>query len=482
MTHENHGARPRLISWSIAGVTLLILAASALLPRFAGATRHVAQPAFDSAQPAPQAELDVTSVPQTLPIAGRVVDRKGQPVAGAKVYLYVDPDEPLTHTPISPPVRATSGADGRFRFTVDRIELASGLVRNGYPSVFLAAFAEGYGPAWTKELTIDDPDGNRLELVADDAPITGRLIDLEGRPLPDVTVRVVQVDATPTEDLSPWLSATQSNPNTAYQSFYDVHEVAAGQPLDVDSTGRDRLRRTIPAPRCGPRADCLDPDPRRQDPDAGRAGDDARRAVELDPVPASPTGADGTEHRYFDLRDRVRARCRPRAECRGRRRRCCHGPAGSGSGHPPQNDLPPGIRELLSAPPMAVGHVDTSHDGRARALPSGRPARGPSGRAGYEAQRRNDLSTHVPGTIRRTGRRAHQARLQTRARNSGAGKGHEPNDRQARRGLRRIPSHARESELEFRPTTSAFSSRSRRDPMAASRSPHCPARAWWLRP
>ena len=188
MTHENHGARPRLTSWSLTGVTLLILAALALLPRFAGATRHVAQPALDSAQPAPRAEPDVTPVPQTLPIAGRVVDRQGRPVAGAKVYLAVDPDEPLTHAPISPPVRATTGADGRFRFTIDRIELASGLARNDHGSVLLAAFAEGYGPAWTEELTIDDPDGNRLELVADDAPITGRLIDLEGRPLPDVTV------------------------------------------------------------------------------------------------------------------------------------------------------------------------------------------------------------------------------------------------------------------------------------------------------
>ena len=161
------------------------------------------------ARPAPRAEPEVTSVPQTLPIAGRVVDRKGQPVADTKVYLYFDPDATLTHTPISPPVRATSGTDGRFRFTVDRIELSSGLAPNGYSRAFLAAFAEGYGPAWAKELTIDDPDGNRLELVADDAPITGRLIDLEGRPLPDVTVRVVQVDATPTEDLSAWLSATR---------------------------------------------------------------------------------------------------------------------------------------------------------------------------------------------------------------------------------------------------------------------------------
>jgi hypothetical protein len=218
MTHENHGARPGLISWNITGVTLLILATSALLPRFASATRHIAQPALDAAQSAPQAEPDVTPVPQTLPIAGRVVDRKGQPVAGAKVYLYGNPDQPLTHAPISPPARATSGADGRFRFIVDRVELVSGLDRNGHPGARLAAFAEGYGPAWTEWLTIDDPDGNRLELVADDAPIAGRLIDLEGRPLPDVTVRVVQVDATPTEDLSPWLS----DPKTAFRSFYTM--------------------------------------------------------------------------------------------------------------------------------------------------------------------------------------------------------------------------------------------------------------------
>ncbi len=33
-------------------------------------------------------------------------------------------------------------------------------------------------------------------------------------------------------------------------------------------------------------------DPGPQDPDAGRAGDDARRAVEIDPVPGSPAGAD----------------------------------------------------------------------------------------------------------------------------------------------------------------------------------------------
>ena len=183
-----------------------------------------------------------------MPIAGRVLDREGQPISGAKVYLYVDPDESLTQAPISPPVHATTGTDGRFRFTLDRIELASGLASHGYPRVFLAAFAEGYGPAWAKELTIDDPDGNRLELVADDAPVVGRLIDLEGRPLPDVTVRVVQVDATPTDDLSAWLSATRGNPNAANRSFSIFTRWLPASlamlipPVKTDADGRFQLR------------------------------------------------------------------------------------------------------------------------------------------------------------------------------------------------------------------------------------------------
>ncbi len=238
MTHETVGARLRRISPSMTGVSLLILATSALLPRFAGATRHAAPPALDPAQPPPRAEPDVASVPRTVPIGGCVVDRKGRPVAGARVYLSVDPDEPLTHTSIAPLVRATSGADGSFRFTVNRTELAARITRNGYPGVHLAAFAEGYGPAWAERLTSDDPDGNRLELVADDAPVAGRLIDLEGRPLPDVTVRRGpgrrHADRGPLAVAGGDPEGPEDGPPVLRQ---DVHEVAAGQPLDADSTG-----------------------------------------------------------------------------------------------------------------------------------------------------------------------------------------------------------------------------------------------------
>lgn len=249
MTHETDGARPRSSSLSLAGVPLLILATSALLPRFAGATRHSSQPAGQSTPPARDADIDVPPVPQNVAIAGRVVDQQGRPVAGARVYLHVDSDDRLTPVPIPPPVRATTGADGRFRFTVDRIELASGPVRDGQPGVFLAAFAEGYGPGWTRELAIGDPDGNLVELVDDDAPIGGRLIDLEGRPLPGVTVRVVHIDATPTEDLSPWLSATRRDPNAPRNWFFSMftRSLPAGlslliPPVETGADGRFILR------------------------------------------------------------------------------------------------------------------------------------------------------------------------------------------------------------------------------------------------
>ncbi len=300
-----------------------------------------------------------------FPISCRWRDKssigKGQPVSGARVYLYVNTEDSLTHTSMLPSVRATSGADGRFRFTIDRIELASGLVHNGYPRVFLAAFAAGYGPAWANELTIDEPAA-----IAPGSWPTMR------RSRADCSISRA---AAAGREHGAWCKSTRrrrrtfrrgcrrarSNPNTARRSFSDVHEVAAGQPRHVDSPGQ----------RPTPTADSSSEVPavsrssiliqgakiRRRS-----AGDNARRAVDLDPVPAPPTGADDDEYRYFDLHDWVQACYRPRAGCGWRRRRCRHGPAGSGSGHLPQNDLPPGIRESLSTHPMAFGHVDTSHD------------------------------------------------------------------------------------------------------------------------
>jgi hypothetical protein len=219
MTYEKDRARPLSIPKLVTGLTLLILVATwIILPRLANATRHAEQAAAEPAAPARRESQGPNSVPQTVSVSGRVVNPNGQPVPGAKLYLYGDPGERSLREPVSPPVRAMTDADGWFRFNIERSELAPARSHQRFPGPLLAAFAEGYGPVWTDELMIGDPHGALLELVADDPPITGRLIDLEGRPLPDVLVRVIQVDATPKNDLSAWVDELQKKP-TGYQSF-----------------------------------------------------------------------------------------------------------------------------------------------------------------------------------------------------------------------------------------------------------------------
>ena len=42
-----------------------------------------------------------------------------------------------------------------------------------------------------------------LQLVKDEVPIEGRILDLEGRPVPGATVTTDEIFATPGEDLTP---------------------------------------------------------------------------------------------------------------------------------------------------------------------------------------------------------------------------------------------------------------------------------------
>ena len=143
----------------------------------------------------------------------------------------------------APPARATTGPDGRFRFAIDRSELAS--------SDSVAAFAEGYGPAWAHDMKVGDPDGLDLRLAADDVPIAGRLIDMEGHPVAGVAVRVIQLDATPEGDLTRWLGeiAPMASGDTAsgFRAFHRFTRslpaalAALIRPSTTGSDGRFRL-------------------------------------------------------------------------------------------------------------------------------------------------------------------------------------------------------------------------------------------------
>jgi protocatechuate 3,4-dioxygenase beta subunit len=138
----------------------------------------------------------------TVNVRGRVLGPDGKPVAGAKLYLM--PSDHGRRSPDATVPRATSGSDGRFQFAHPAGEL-----RDLYNDIVATAAHLGVG--WERIPAGGKTDDLTLHLVIDDAPISGQLIDLEGKPVEGATVSVSEIKAAPNEDLGPWLKAVKEN-------------------------------------------------------------------------------------------------------------------------------------------------------------------------------------------------------------------------------------------------------------------------------
>jgi RNA polymerase sigma factor (sigma-70 family) len=136
----------------------------------------------------------------SLAYGGRVLGPDGRPVAGAKLYLALWWG--YHYEPFTAPESATTGPDGRFQFMAPKAKY------DGQPTI-VAAAAPNLGVGWVGLRKDDKRTDLTLKLVADDVPITGRIVDLEGKPVAGATVRLLQVMASPTEDLGPWLNAAK---------------------------------------------------------------------------------------------------------------------------------------------------------------------------------------------------------------------------------------------------------------------------------
>jgi RNA polymerase sigma factor (sigma-70 family) len=138
----------------------------------------------DAAQPAASGE---TATSEMITFRGRVLDPRGRPLAGATLHLVGERLEPSTYRT----VRATTGPDGRFRFEVPGKDFTGGPWKAQQDAVNVVARAPGYAFGLA-----DDGDAFRestLTTARDDAPIVGRVVDLEGRPVAGVSVKVMQV-------------------------------------------------------------------------------------------------------------------------------------------------------------------------------------------------------------------------------------------------------------------------------------------------
>jgi RNA polymerase sigma factor (sigma-70 family) len=119
--------------------------------------------------------------------AGRVLDPDGKPVPGARLYaLYYTPKV------LPVPERGTTDKDGRFRFTVPTGEFDGTAAARPWDEVIVFAVAAGHGlnlPDFSQPPPADRTDLT-IRLAKDDVPITGRVLDLQGKPVAGATVTV----------------------------------------------------------------------------------------------------------------------------------------------------------------------------------------------------------------------------------------------------------------------------------------------------
>jgi RNA polymerase sigma factor (sigma-70 family) len=169
---------------------------------------------------------------QQVVIKGRALGPDGKPFKGAKVYLNAQGQE-------KPPVRATTGDDGRFEFRVRRSELAG--PEEDPPQV--VATGDGCGADWRRVPTEGTAELT-LRLIKDDVPIRGRILTLEGKPVAGAKVRVHGVLAYPGGDLTPLLKAMREGKDRGeYPTPRGWPFRLPNQPKEVvcDAAGRFRL-------------------------------------------------------------------------------------------------------------------------------------------------------------------------------------------------------------------------------------------------
>jgi RNA polymerase sigma factor (sigma-70 family) len=181
--------------------------------------------------PKPPAADDKDSVAYS----GRVLGPAGRPVAGAKLYLTLGMG--YLKRPAPSPVYGTTGKDGRFSFTVSRATF-------GDRYTVVTASAAKHGPAWVNVPQGHKRDSLMIRLVKDDAPITGQIVDLEGKPVRGATLTVLQIHAAHGEDLGAWLEAIRdknARSGKLEHQYFKRYTIALCPKASTDARGNFRL-------------------------------------------------------------------------------------------------------------------------------------------------------------------------------------------------------------------------------------------------
>jgi RNA polymerase sigma factor (sigma-70 family) len=184
-----------------------LLAGTGALARFKPAAAGSEPPAAGKAEATkPAAPAATDEEKGDITYAGRVLGPDGKPFAGAKLHLLY-----FTPKALPVPARATSDAEGRFQFKVARADFERSASATPWESGMVVAVADGYGLG-LHEVVRNKPlprTDLTIRLAKDDAPLHGRVLDLEGKPVAGVKVRVHGLYAPRKGDLTDFVKAVK---------------------------------------------------------------------------------------------------------------------------------------------------------------------------------------------------------------------------------------------------------------------------------
>jgi RNA polymerase sigma factor (sigma-70 family) len=165
-------ARIKLVVAAVVGLAVMGFGLAAVPPRPIERPPLEALPALTAnpTKAAPPRPADAKAE-ERIEIKGVVVGSDDRPVAGAKLFLF-------KWGQLVPAPKTVAGKDGTFAFEVEEKKAES-----------LIATAPGYGIGWAH--FHDHPLSAITIRLTPDEPITGKVINLEGKPVAGITISVV---------------------------------------------------------------------------------------------------------------------------------------------------------------------------------------------------------------------------------------------------------------------------------------------------
>jgi RNA polymerase sigma factor (sigma-70 family) len=214
-----------LLAISVAGASLLThqaLAAKQVATKQGNEPQAAARDTKPAAPAVPRDKAD-----QAVEVTGQVLGADGKPCVSARVFLWTN----AVKKPADMPPLAATGADGRFRLTIARADLER--------DAKIVAKAPDHGPDWVEAARLAKGGEVTLRLAKDDVPISGRVIDLEGQPVPGVTIEVGRLEQS---DMKRWIQLARQG--TSGHQDRELAAAALDGPTTV-TTGKDgRFRLT----------------------------------------------------------------------------------------------------------------------------------------------------------------------------------------------------------------------------------------------